>query len=100
MGILKFACSRCWDYNCKCTPEELKEYDEQCKINIKKNQEATKQETIEKAAKEHADSNVFCDGSTDIELYVARKAFISGAKWMLEKLQDFDTWKEWKDINL
>jgi hypothetical protein len=25
--------------------------------------------------------------------------FITGAKWMLEKLQDFDTWKEWKDIN-
>ena len=25
--------------------------------------------------------------------------FIEGAKWMLEKLQDFDTWKEWKDIN-
>ena len=23
--------------------------------------------------------------------------FIKGAKWMLENLQDFDTWKEWKD---
>lgn len=22
--------------------------------------------------------------------------WIAGAKWMLEKLQDFDTWKEWK----
>jgi hypothetical protein len=56
-------------------------------------------EELEKAAEEHADNNVFCDGSTDMELYVARKAFISGAKWMLDKLQDFDTWKEWKDIN-
>ena len=24
--------------------------------------------------------------------------FIKGANWMLEKLQDFDTWKEWKDM--
>ena len=57
-------------------------------------------EELEKAAEEHADNNVFCDGSTDMELYVAKKAFISGAKWMLEKLQDFDTWKEWKDSNI
>ena len=26
--------------------------------------------------------------------------WIAGAKWMLEKLQDFDTWKEWKDNNI
>jgi hypothetical protein len=26
------------------------------------------------------------------------KSFIAGAKWMLEKLKDFDTWKEWKDM--
>jgi hypothetical protein len=26
-----------------------------------------------------------------------RHAFIEGAKWMLEQLQDFDTWKEFKD---
>jgi len=57
-------------------------------------------EELEKAAEEYADNNVFCDGSTDMELYVARKAFISGAKWMLDKLQDFDTWKEWKDSNI
>jgi hypothetical protein len=28
--------------------------------------------------------------------------FISGAKWMeeeMEKLKDFDTWKEWKNKN-
>lgn len=23
MGIFGFACERCWDYNCNCTPEEL-----------------------------------------------------------------------------
>jgi hypothetical protein len=26
--------------------------------------------------------------------------WIAGAKWMLDKLQDFDTWKEWKDSNI
>jgi hypothetical protein len=29
-----------------------------------------------------------------------RLAFIAGAKWMqeqMEKLKDFDTWKEWKN---
>ena len=26
--------------------------------------------------------------------------WIAGAKWMLEKLQEFDTWKEWKDSNI
>ena len=25
-------------------------------------------------------------------------SFIKGANWMLENLQDFDTWKEWKDM--
>lgn len=29
-----------------------------------------------------------------------RHAFIEGAKWMLEQLQDFDTWKEFKDEEL
>ncbi len=45
-----------------------------------------KQETLEEAAEEHAENNVFCDGSTDMELYVARKAFISGAKWQTERM--------------
>jgi hypothetical protein len=35
MGIFGFACGRCWDYDCNCTPEELKKYDEQCKNNSK-----------------------------------------------------------------
>ena len=60
----------------------------------------TGMEEIEKAAEEHADNNAFCEASTDFELQISKRAFISGAKWMLEKLQDFDTWKEWKDINL
>jgi hypothetical protein len=55
-------------------------------------------EELEKAAKEHAENNVFCDGCTDYELQITKKAFISGAEWMLEKLQDFDTWKKWKDM--
>ena len=55
---------------------------------------------IEKAAEEHADNNSFCEASTDFELQISKRAFISGANWMLDKLQDFDTWKEWKDINL
>jgi hypothetical protein len=45
-------------------------------------------DTVEEAAANLADPNV---DKTD--------NWIAGAKWMLEKLQDFDTWKEWKDIN-
>jgi hypothetical protein len=26
MGLFGFACERCWDYNCDCTPKELEEY--------------------------------------------------------------------------
>ena len=43
-------------------------------------------EEIEEAAANLADPNL-C--KTD--------NWIAGAKWMLEKLQDFDTWKEWKN---
>jgi hypothetical protein len=43
--------------------------------------------TLEEAAANLADPNV---DKTD--------NWIAGAKWMLEKLQDFDTWKEWKDM--
>jgi hypothetical protein len=46
------------------------------------------EEEIKEAAANLADPNV---DKTD--------NWIAGAKWMLEKLQDFDTWKEWKDIN-
>ena len=54
-------------------------------------------EEIKEAAEEYADNNVFCEASTDFELQVSKRAFIAGAKWMLEQLQDFDTWKEFKD---
>jgi hypothetical protein len=40
------------------------------------------------------------DDWTDEQALVRRLAFINGAKWMeeqMEKLKDFDTWKEWKD---
>lgn len=30
---MKFACGKCWDYNCKCTQQELEEYNKQSKIN-------------------------------------------------------------------
>jgi hypothetical protein len=52
---------------------------------------------LEKAALEYIDNNVFCDGITPFEIEIADKAFIAGAKWMLEQLNDFDTWKEFKD---
>jgi hypothetical protein len=63
-------------------------------------QEEPKQETVEEAAEKwvfetngHKWSN---DDDTAGDNY---GSFREGAKWMLEKLQDFDTWKEWKDIN-
>ena len=49
-----------------------------------------KQETLEEAAENYSQG---WGENDDV------KSFIAGAKWMLEKLQDFDTWKEWKDIN-
>jgi hypothetical protein len=57
-------------------------------------------EELEKAALEYIDNNVFCDGITPFEIEIADKSFISGAKWMLDKLQDFDIWKKWKDSNI
>jgi hypothetical protein len=47
-----------------------------------------KQETLEEAAE------MLYPG---VDRQVDRMLFINGAKWMLEKLQDFDTWKEWKE---
>ena len=69
--------------NC-CTPEgQIKRY-----IDCKGCDRKPKQETLEEITANLADPNL-C--KTD--------NWIAGAKWMLEKLQDFDTWKEWKDIN-
>jgi hypothetical protein len=39
-----------------------------------------KQETLEEAAKEYIDYNVFCDGITPFELEIADKAYVAGAK--------------------
>jgi len=69
--------------NC-CTLEgQIKRY-----IDCKGCDRKPKQETLEEITANLADPNL-C--KTD--------NWIAGAKWMLEKLQDFDTWKEWKDIN-
>ena len=56
--------------------------------------------TLEEIAREYADNNVFCDGITPFELEIAEKAFIAGAQHQaeeMEKLKDFETWKEWKN---
>ena len=60
-------------------------------------------ETIEEAAKKYLQewrllNNIHL--SNPIHAERCKNDFIAGAKWMLEKLQDFDTWKEWKDSNL
>ena len=55
---------------------------------------------LEEAAEEYVDNNVFCDNITDFELEITKKAFIAGAKWIqeqMEELKDFETWKEWKN---
>jgi len=36
MGLFGFACGRCWNYNCSCTPKELEEYNEKCTNSNKK----------------------------------------------------------------
>ena len=48
---------------------------------------------LEEAAENYSKTFIEDDGTSEVD-------FIAGAKWMLEKLQDFDTWKEWKDINI
>jgi hypothetical protein len=58
------------------------------------NQNRMKQETLEDAAERNCESitHPYCERE--------KSMFIKGAKWMLDKLQDFDTWKEWKDSNI
>lgn len=63
-----------------------------------------KKETLEEAAENHA--NLYYNKNSELTTVITESIewsnrnhnFIEGAKWMLEKLQDFDTWKEWKDI--
>jgi hypothetical protein len=80
--------------------KEIREVDDLKKEITNKKQEEPKQKTVEEAAEKwvfetngHKWSN---DDDTAGDNY---GSFREGAKWMLEKLQDFDTWKEWKDIN-
>jgi hypothetical protein len=65
--------------------EHIKEYG--CIKDICTCNTGPKQETLEEITANLADPNL-C--KTD--------NWIACAKWMLEELQDFDTWKEWKDI--
>jgi hypothetical protein len=56
-------------------------------------------ETLEEAADKYG-FRVPYDGSNDFYDKEVIKHFIAGAKWMqeqMEKLKDFDTWKEWKN---
>ena len=53
-------------------------------------------ETLEEAAEKVYPINIVVDYDTNEDI---RTIFIEGAKWMeqeMEKLKDFDTWKEWK----
>lgn len=61
-------------------------------------------ETLEEAAKNYGwriKRNPFSDAVKANELAdSAANDFIEGARWMLEqmeRLKDFDTWKEWKN---
>jgi hypothetical protein len=65
-----------------------------------KKQEEPKQETVEEAAEKWVfETNGHKWSNDDDSAGDNYGSFREGAKWMLEKLQDFDTWKEWKDIN-
>jgi len=54
------------------------------------------QETLEEAAVKYATNH----GMMAYVFPEKRESFIDGAKWMeeqMEKLKDFDVWKEWKN---
>jgi|688.fasta_scaffold723437_3 hypothetical protein len=56
----------------------------------------TNKETLEEAAERISKTNSVYETAQD-DFY---RGFIDGAKWMeeqMEKLKDFDTWKEWKN---
>ena len=69
-----------------------------------------KEETLEEAAEKHAANqsdtsmrnNPLEFSKSGEELWEESKEdFIAGAKWQqeqMEKLKDFDTWKEWKNL--
>ena len=76
-------------------------------------EEAVKNNIIEDWLKEHGDPEIDKKVEKQLELEEAAANladpnlcktdnWISGAKWMqeqMEKLKDFDTWKEWKNQN-
>jgi len=43
-----------------------------------------KQKTIEQAAEEYYNNNIFCDGITEFEKNIAIRCYIAGAKWQKE----------------
>jgi hypothetical protein len=56
------------------------------------------QETLEKAAEDYA-AQFLLEDEQETDSANRKQAFKAGAKWMeeqMEKLKDFDTWKEWK----
>lgn len=58
-------------------------------------------EGLNDAAAEHANKNYATDkGYPEEGWYISWLSFNKGAKWhaeQMEKLKDFDTWKEWKN---
>jgi hypothetical protein len=62
-----------------------------------------KQETLEDTAKKFIENLYYKVGDADEfngEPLAVYDAFIAGAKWQseqMEKLKDFETWKEWKN---
>lgn len=59
----------------------------------------TNKETLEEAAEVYANKKGDIP-TTKLEDALFKQGFIDGAKWMekeMEKLKDFDTWKEWKN---
>jgi hypothetical protein len=56
-------------------------------------------ETLEEAAENYAVQYLIED-EQEIDSVNRKQSFKAGAKWMqeqLEKLKDFETWKEWKN---
>jgi hypothetical protein len=81
--------------------EHIKEYG--CIKDICTCNTGPKQETLEETALEYASEKlgrivpIYKELDANVAEYVG---FINGAKWMqeqMEKLKDFDTWKEWKN---
>ena len=59
----------------------------------------TNKETLEESAEVYANKKGDIP-TTKLEDALFKQGFIDGAKWMekeMEKLKDFDTWKEWKN---